>query len=110
MTKWGYFSPRKNSADVRDARREGLEVARKRGRAAKDRRRWCGGHEGREHRLVCRSWREVKRNGRESWRILMCEVCGREQDAWCPFPRLRKVGGLWVEIPNDEPPPSWVTS
>jgi hypothetical protein len=77
-------------------------------RGKKDRRRWCGGHVGREHKPVCMDYRELKFRGRglggpadssvfKNWKVLACTLCGKELEFYFP----------WQERPS--PPPAWVT-
>ncbi len=68
--------------------------------AKKDRKRWCGGHVGREHEPVCLPHTKFKLKGTEKWRDLSCKVCGKLLDHYWPM--------TWDKIPP--PPPPWVTS
>ena len=63
--------------------------------AKKDKKRWCGGHEGREHKLICKSFKEIKKWGYDKYRILICETCGKEIAIYWGF--------------SKEPKPDWVT-
>ncbi len=70
-------------------------------RSRKNRKRWCGGHEGREHTLRCMPEDEAKPNNTiklHAW-YLVCTTCGRELDVW--YERLSKRLG--------KPKPDWVT-
>jgi len=61
----------------------------------KDTRRWCRGKVGVEHKTVCMTAKEAKsRSYLESWRYLVCTVCGRELETY---------------FGNQENVPSWVT-
>ena len=58
-------------------------------RGKKDRRRWCRGHVGREHKPVCLKYGDVKQTmeigGKkifDDWRVLACSACGKELDTW----------------------------
>lgn len=59
-------------------------------RSTKNRKRWCRGKEGREHKPVCRKYAEVKRDYLSTrwpdrvraWRVLVCEACGKELDMY----------------------------
>src|SRR5271165_5583339 len=47
--------------------------------------KWCKGKVGVEHKLECRNYNEVKNTDRpylDSWRVLMCSVCGKEMGLW----------------------------
>lgn len=57
----------------------------------KDRKRWCGGHVGREHQTVCRNYRDIKNTAGtrpnmptlySGWRVLVCLVCGKELETY----------------------------
>lgn len=68
----------------------------------KDKKRWCKGKVGREHKAVCHVYSEVKRwltadyqLRVKNWRVLVCSTCGRELDIW--------YGGKKSERPE------WVT-
>ena len=80
----------------RDARHvhNGPEVPR-RVRAKKDRKRWCGGHVGREHKPKCMA----KRFDRPSfnWYVLACTECGKELASYFPmFRSARRQKPDWV--------------
>ncbi len=75
-------------------------------RGKKDRRRWCGGHVGREHKPKCVAYAEVKHPAYASvgisrdWKLLVCETCGKELDFYMP----------WRSPERREAPPEWVTT
>lgn len=92
---------------VRDARHvhNGPEAPRA-VRGKKDRKRWCGGHIGREHKPVCMDYVAAKHATArwfvgstlyQGWKILACTECGKELDHYYPW-RFSK-----------NPPPAWVT-
>lgn len=62
--------------------------------AKKDKRRWCGGHEGRQHKSVCKSFKEIKKWGTDKYRVLVCETCGKEIAYYYGFGKSIKPG--WV--------------
>ena len=66
--------------------------------AKKDKKRWCGGHVGREHQPVCMP--VLKYRFTEGWRELVCTVCGKVLDHYYSFAWSKK----------HKPPPPWVTS
>jgi hypothetical protein len=77
-------SYRASGVMVRDARHvhNGPEAPRG-ARSKKDRKRWCGGHVGREHKPECivkRQW-----NDRVRWYVLACTTCGKELAHHFPF-------------------------
>ena len=89
------------AVSVEDAPGPGVAPVRR-----KDRKRWCGGHVGRDHTTKCVSYAEVKRvralslGGRsvhDRWKILVCTTCGKELAHHYPFGASRRE------------PPSWVT-
>jgi hypothetical protein len=47
--------------------------------AKKNKRRWCGGHVGREHQPEWREWMVRSRFG-ITWQRLTCAVCGKVLD------------------------------
>lgn len=63
--------------------------------AKKDKKRWCGGHVGREHKPACKSFKEIKKWGNDNYRILVCENCGKEMAIYYGFDKSIK--------------PEWVT-
>lgn len=91
----------------RAARQDKPDDAPRRARGKKDRKRWCGGHVGREHQPKCFDYRELKhRNGFyaegsafSGWKILACTACGKELDHWFP----------WDDTRLASPKPAWVT-
>lgn len=100
---------RKDSADRRDERHDRSSTEVPKASSRKDKKRWCRGRIGVQHRPVCRRYQEVKNVQAEytkNWRLLVCSVCGRELDHWYPISFSRV--GLGSRPPP--PPPSWVTS
>lgn len=88
MGKEAYDSWKTESAARRDERStKDEEPERARSHAKKDRKRWCGGREGREHtpKAIRRSELE-KFRALGSWLggsiILFCEKCGKELETW----------------------------
>jgi len=75
--------------------------------AKKDKKRWCGGHEGREHTPVC-----MKDLAWDGWaarfkkpnthRLLSCTTCGKVLE------RYYGTGSLWAGH-TPKPKPDWVT-
>jgi len=88
----------------REARQEKPTDAPRAVRGKKDRKRWCGGHVGREHKPVCMNYGELKPRmvGDKvllaEWRVLACTVCGKELDLW------------WPSALNKRDKPAWVTA
>lgn len=75
---------KKESADRRDTRNTKIEGDRPRSRGKKDRRRWCRGREGIEHKLKCVRYVDVKPDpggvtwtDHQRWFLLVCTVCGK---------------------------------
>ena len=57
----------------------------------KDKKKWCKGKVGKEHKTEVRKYSEVKKidmNYCVNWKILICTVCGKELDVW--FTRKNK--------------------
>lgn len=76
--------------------------------AKKNKKRWCKGKVGVEHRLKCYTYPELKGSNRgrnqpyrDGWYILACTVCGKEMDHYFPWP---ESWGLCQK----EPKPGWV--
>ena len=66
-------------------------------RGKKDRKRWCGGHEGREHKLECRIYKGWL--GTKGWRERICTTCGKQADWWSgPSGFGRKKKPSWVTL------------
>lgn len=97
MSDW-----KRTAAARRDARHTASEPTKPTHRAKKDRKRWCRGKVGVEHKGECRRYDEVKNAPSYfgDWRILVCVECGKELDLWMP-PR-----DGW---PLSDPKPEWVT-
>lgn len=76
-------------------------------RAKKDRKRWCGGHEGREHTPKCMDY-VVSKGQAElqkkhpgifgDWKVLVCTTCGKELDSYMP----------WDSVAYPRPKPAWL--
>lgn len=100
---------KQGDVDRRDERQDRSTPEIPKVRSRKDRKRWCRGRDGVEHRPVCRRYQEVKNVQAayaEHWRLLVCSECGRELDHWYPMPT--SWSGLG-RLPRRSPPP-WVTS
>lgn len=82
---------RQSANKRRDTRHTKLEIRAPSG-SKKDTKRWCKGHVGREHKLIC-----VTDSFFKDRHILRCETCGKKLDFWWPHP--------W----NKKPKPDWVT-
>lgn len=99
MSEW-----KESAAKRRDARQvRGPDDARPQA-AKKDKKRWCGGHVGREHEPVCMPL--GKGDYCKDWRVLACKNCGKRLAAYMPF-------GASVTLParyRERPKPAWVTS
>lgn len=67
--------------------------------AKKDKKRWCGGHVGREHEKVCMPYNDA-RSIFKDWRILACKHCGKRFETYYPFGFDNQP----------KPKPDWVTS
>jgi hypothetical protein len=68
----------------------------------KDKKRWCRGKEGVEHKLQCMKYNEVKHTKYsfgETWRLLVCTECGKELDYHYPHNFTNK---------DPIPVPDWV--
>lgn len=100
MSEW-----KQDAARRRDARNGG-PVPHTKARPTKDRKRWCGGRAGREHKPVARPYCDVKRTlfRHPEWWLLICTTCGKELDRYWPMNFTREDGSR-IE---PEPPPSWV--
>lgn len=81
-------------------------------RPRKNRKQWCRGKVGTEHKPVCRTYAETKPTcllakdaggafRTADWRILVCTTCGKELDRYYP---LNFAGSRWPK----KPPPAWV--
>lgn len=70
-------------------------------RGKKDRKRWCGGHEGREHKLECRPYKGWL-GAEKGWREHVCTVCGKQVDWYSPWSQ-------WGPDSKNKKP-AWVTS
>lgn len=98
MSDW-----KQQAATRRDARnvRSPDEVG-KPGAAKKDKKRWCRGKAGIEHKGVCRDYREVKGLGvsipgfAKKWRLLVCTECGKELATYYAFGKSKKDPPAWV--------------
>jgi hypothetical protein len=73
----------------------------------KNTKRWCRGKAGVGHKLRCVDYVTTKfvdtsvyTDRAKSWKILICEVCGKELDRYWPM--------QWGDRPLPSPPP-WVT-
>jgi hypothetical protein len=84
------------AARRRDERATKMPDAPVKARGKKDRKRWCGGHEGREHQAECRLYKDGRKTYLKGWRELVCRTCGKQLDWWAPSfgPKIK---------------PSWVT-
>ena len=75
-------------------------------RGKKDRKRWCGGHVGREHKPVCLDYVTAKQVDRQrqrigcafyqGWKLLVCTKCGKELARYCPWRPERETPPAWV--------------
>lgn len=96
---------KKQHADRRDERATKAPDAPTKKNAKKDTKRWCRGKEGVEHKARCRNYDDVKGPLRVSttivshhgWKLLVCDVCGKELDFYYPFGRAKKNPPDWVE-------------
>ncbi len=63
-------------------------------RGAKNRRQWCRGKRGVEHKPECHDYAKIKNVATPhgllgaklyaGWKVLVCETCGKELDYWWP--------------------------
>lgn len=84
------------AAGRRDARHtKGDDTARKPA-ARKDTKRWCAGHRGREHQLVCEKseWPPWESPDDNRARHLRCTACGKLLESW--YPQWSKERPTWV--------------
>ena len=94
-------------AERRDTRADSSQPADQRIRKRKpNRKKWCRGKVGVEHKPACRDYGDVKAHigsrgtttGKmyyEGWKVLVCEECGKELELWMPW---------WSK---DKEPPEW---
>lgn len=77
-------------------------------RGKRNRKRWCGGKEGREHTPKCMNYTDAKRphvinekhaSSLSAWKLLVCTTCGKELDRYWPWRQPGESGY--------EPPPEW---
>lgn len=61
-------------------------------RGKKNRKRWCAGHVGREHKTAAVDYATVKRHDKprvdgmyKKWKLLVCTECGKELDRYFPW-------------------------
>ena len=80
-----------------------------------DRKKWCKGKVGTEHKLICCKYIDVKQFpvekvsddciiNRNNWRILICSVCGKELDFWYPI----NWGTTPIQKRKEHKKPDWV--
>jgi hypothetical protein len=89
MSDW-----KQGAAHRRDERATKLEETTPGPARHKDKKRWCKGRVGREHKGVCHNYNELKRWGLgnkyvSGWKILVCTVCGKELETWYGNPKNR---------------------
>jgi len=63
--------------------------------AKKDKKRWCGGHVGREHEKVCMPYDNTQ-GIFKNWRVLACKNCGKRFEFYYPFGHWKKSKPTWV--------------
>jgi hypothetical protein len=103
---------KKSAAARRDARHGGPVAEGRPARAKKDRKRWCRGKTGVEHKPEPRKYDDVKgimtvgtkRVERPRWWLLVCSECGKELDRYWPM-SFAIVGGGRTE---EQAKPAWV--
>jgi hypothetical protein len=103
MSDW-----KQGAAKRRDDRNTKSPEIAKPVRGKKDRKRWCRGKVGVEHKPKCVPYVETKKYDAwrgdqassylDKWRILVCTECGKELAAHMPF-----------RVTPDRPVPTWVT-
>lgn len=102
MSEW-----KQQSAKRRDARHGG-DAPKTKAPGKKDRKRWCRGKKGIEHKPQARRYNDVK--GASSWSrdwwVLVCTECGKELAQYWPM-TFAIVGGGRTKA---DPPPDWVPS
>lgn len=91
MSEW-----KKGAADRRDARAtKSPEEIPKATAQKKDTKRWCGGHEGRDHKPAC--FKEPRGfTGETEWYKLCCTVCGKVLDYWSNWFGQRRPRPEWA--------------
>ncbi len=60
---------------------------------------WCKGKEGVEHKLKCYPYKAILSFADsifKDWRVLACEVCGKEVDNYSPTSWSKKQKPDWV--------------
>lgn len=94
---------KRTAAKRRDARNLRDAAERQRARSQrKNRKRWCKGIEGREHKGVCVNYMQHKRSmiGKE-WFLLVCSECKKELEGY--YPSL-----IRHRLFPDPPRPAWL--
>ena len=89
------------------------------GNKRKNRKKWCRGKVGVAHQPVCRRYNDAKQKFKaahsefeanlyvhfDTWRILVCSVCGKELDWYYPF-RIQCLNGV---LEREQKKPEWIT-
>jgi len=95
---------------VRDARHihNGPDATYKAPAARKDRRRWCRGKVGVEHKTAVKDDMSLGKHSYSFCNALVryCTACGKELASWSPPVALRMAGGGTRII--EQPKPDWV--
>lgn len=75
---------KKSGIDRRDFRSSKDPEQQAKHSSNKNTRKWCKGKEGVAHVTKCVSYKELKQRSYipDSWRLLICTVCGKELETW----------------------------
>lgn len=105
MTDWNW---KQEATKRRDERNAKDPVRRKPVPGKKDKKRWCRGKVGVEHKPVCRDYNEAKLTRyinvagieiplHKGWKLLVCTECGKELAHYYPMGAFKRNPPEWVK-------------